>query len=62
MVQEAITAALLTAVMILIFLGSWRCTLIVCTSIPLAILFSVAAFSHLGETINVMSLGAWHSR
>jgi len=56
-VQEGITAALLTAVMILIFLGSWRSTLIVCTSIPLAILFSVAAFSHLGETINVMSLG-----
>src|ERR1700719_644817 len=56
-VQEGITAALLTAVMILIFLGSWRSTLIVCTSIPLAILFSVAAFSNLGETINVMSLG-----
>jgi multidrug efflux pump subunit AcrB len=56
-VQEAVTAALLTAVMILVFLGSWRSTLIVCTSIPLAILFSVAAFSHLGETINVMSLG-----
>jgi CzcA family heavy metal efflux pump len=56
-VQEAITAALLTAVMILIFLGSWRSTLIVCTSIPLAILFSVSAFSSLGESISVMSLG-----
>jgi CzcA family heavy metal efflux pump len=56
-VQEAVTAALLTAVMILIFLGSWRSTLIVCTSIPLAILFSIFAFSALGETINVMSLG-----
>src|SRR5277367_2005019 len=56
-VQEAFTAALLTAIMILVFLGSWRSTLIVCTSIPLSILFSVAAFSHLGETINVMSLG-----
>src|SRR3984885_882092 len=56
-VQEALTAALLTAVMILVFLGSWRSTVIVCTSIPLAILFSVTAFSHLGETINVMSLG-----
>lgn len=56
-VQEAVTAALLTAVMILIFLGSWRSTLIVCTSIPLAILFSISAFSALGETINVMSLG-----
>ena len=39
-VQEAVTAALLTAIMILIFLGSWRSTLIVCTSIPLAILIS----------------------
>lgn len=56
-VQEAVTAALLTAVMILIFLGSWRSTLIVCTSIPLAILFSIAAFSSLGESISVMSLG-----
>ena len=43
--------------MILIFLGSWRSTLIVCTSIPLAILFSIASLSALGETINVMSLG-----
>jgi CzcA family heavy metal efflux pump len=56
-VQEAITAALLTAVMILIFLGSWRSTLIVCASIPLAILFSVSAFSSLGQSISVMSLG-----
>src|SRR6202030_1159813 len=56
-VQEAITAALLTAIMILIFLGSWRSTLIVCTSIPLAILFSLASLSALGQTINVMSLG-----
>jgi len=56
-VQEAITAALLTAIMILIFLGSWRSTLIVCTSIPLAILFSIASLSALGQTINVMSLG-----
>src|SRR5260370_5837955 len=55
-VQEGITAALLTAVMILIFLGSWRSTLIVCTSIPLAILFSVSAFSHLAETVTAMSL------
>jgi multidrug efflux pump subunit AcrB len=56
-VQEAVTAALLTALMILIFLGSWRSTLIVCTSIPLAILFSLTVLSALGETINVMSLG-----
>jgi CzcA family heavy metal efflux pump len=56
-VQEAITAALLTAIMILTFLGSWRSTLIVCTSIPLAILFSLASLSALGQTINIMSLG-----
>jgi CzcA family heavy metal efflux pump len=56
-VQEGVTAALLTAIMILIFLGSWRSTLIVCTSIPLAILTSLAALSALGESINIMSLG-----
>ena len=56
-VQEAITAALLTATMMLVFLGSWRSTLIVCTSIPLAILFSLALLSALGQTINIMSLG-----
>src|ERR1700733_3736463 len=55
--QEAITAAILTALMILIFLGSWRSTLIVCVSIPLAALFAIAVSSALGETINVMSLG-----
>jgi multidrug efflux pump subunit AcrB len=55
--QEAITAAMLTALMILIFLGSWRSTLIVCVSIPLAALFAIAVSSALGETINVMSLG-----
>jgi multidrug efflux pump subunit AcrB len=56
-VQEAVTAAILTALMILIFLGSWRSTLIVCTSIPLAVLFAVAVLSMLHETINIMSLG-----
>jgi multidrug efflux pump subunit AcrB len=56
-VQEAVTAAILTALMILIFLGSWRSTLIVCTSIPLAVLFAVAVLSMLDETINIMSLG-----
>jgi CzcA family heavy metal efflux pump len=55
--QEAITAAMLTALMILVFLGSWRSTLIVCVSIPLAALFAIAVSSALGETINVMSLG-----
>jgi multidrug efflux pump subunit AcrB len=56
-VQEATTAAGLTALMILVFLGSWRSTLIVCVSIPLAILFSLLVLSTLGYTINVMSLG-----
>ena len=56
-VQEAVTAAILTGLMILIFLGSWRSTLIVCTSIPLAVLFAIAVLSMLNETINIMSLG-----
>jgi CzcA family heavy metal efflux pump len=56
-VQEAVTAAFLTAMMILVFLGSWRSTLIVSVSIPLAVLFAIAVSSVLGETINVMSLG-----
>jgi multidrug efflux pump subunit AcrB len=56
-VREAVIAACLTALMILIFLGSWRSTLIIATSIPLAILSSVIAFSAMGETINIMTLG-----
>jgi multidrug efflux pump subunit AcrB len=56
-VQEALTAAFLTALMVLVFLGSWRSTLIVSVSIPLAVLFAIAVSSALGETINVMSLG-----
>ncbi|HZD49907.1 MAG TPA: efflux RND transporter permease subunit [Silvibacterium sp.] len=56
-VQEAVTAAFLTALMVLVFLGSWRSTLIVSVSIPLAVLFAIAVSSALGETINVMSLG-----
>ena len=56
-VQEALTAAFLTAMMVLVFLGSWRSTLIVSVSIPLAVLFAIAVSSALGETINVMSLG-----
>ncbi len=55
--REAVIAAFLTALMILLFLGSWRSTLIVCTSIPLAILTSQFILSALGETINVMTLG-----
>ena len=54
---EGVTAAALTGLMILLFLGSWRSTLIIVTSIPLAILASIAALSALGETINVMTLG-----
>ncbi|MGA8149830.1 MAG: efflux RND transporter permease subunit [Terriglobales bacterium] len=55
--REAIIAALLTAAMILIFLGSWRMTLVVSISIPLSILTSLLAFTSLGETINLMTLG-----
>ena len=56
-VRETVIAALLTAFMILTFLGSWRSTLIIATSIPLAILTSIILFSALGETINIMTLG-----
>src|SRR6202790_1301036 len=56
-VREATIAALLTALMILLFLGSWRSTLIVCISIPLSILTSLTILGLLGETINVMTLG-----
>jgi len=55
--REAVIAACLTALMILLFLGSWRSTLIITVSIPLAILSSIIALSALGETINVMTLG-----
>src|SRR5579875_1041152 len=55
--REAGIAAGLTALMILLFLGSWRSTLIVCISIPLSILTSVCILAVLGETINVMTLG-----
>ena len=56
-VREAAIAALLTGLMILLFLGSWRSTLIVCTSIPLSIATSLAIMTALGQTINVMTLG-----
>jgi len=55
--REALIAAGLTGMMILLFLGSWRSTLIVCISIPLSILTSLCLLSLLGETINVMTLG-----
>ena len=56
-VQEMVTAALLTGLVVLLFLGSWRSTLIVATSIPLCILTSILVLSWLGQTINVMTLG-----
>jgi multidrug efflux pump subunit AcrB len=55
--QEIATAALLTGLVVLLFLGSGRSTLIVATSIPLAILCSILALSWIGQTINVMTLG-----
>jgi multidrug efflux pump subunit AcrB len=55
--REAVIAGCLTALMILIFLGSWRSTLIIAISIPLSILSSIIALSALGETINIMTLG-----
>jgi len=55
--REGVLAAGLTALMILLFIGSWRSTLIVCTSIPLSILTSVIFLYLLGQTINVMTLG-----
>ena len=55
--REAVLAAGLVGLMILLFLGSWRSTMIIIVSIPLSILFSVIALAVLGETINVMTLG-----
>src|SRR5215469_6193426 len=56
-IKEAVIAGCLTALMILIFLGSWRSTLIIAVSIPLSILSSLTVLSALGETINIMTLG-----
>ena len=56
-IRESVIAAVLTALMILLFLGSWRSTLIIATSIPLSILTSLLILSALGETINIMTLG-----
>ncbi len=57
--REAVIAACLTAIMILVFLGSWRSTVIIAISIPLSILCSLFALSALGETINIMTLGGF---
>jgi CzcA family heavy metal efflux pump len=55
--REGVIAALLTSVMILLFLGSWRSTIIIATSIPLAVLGSIIMLSAIGETLNIMTLG-----
>jgi multidrug efflux pump subunit AcrB len=54
---EGVIAALLTSVMILLFLGSWRSTVIIATSIPLAVLGAIVMLSAIGETLNIMTLG-----
>jgi len=56
-VREALIAACLTAFMILMFLGNWRSTIIIATSIPLAILCSIITLTLIGQTINIMTLG-----
>jgi multidrug efflux pump subunit AcrB len=56
-IKEGAIAAALTSLMILLFLGSWRSTLVIVISIPLAILFSIALLSALGQTLNIMTLG-----
>jgi len=56
-IREGIIAAALTGLMILLFLGSWRSTLIIAVSIPLSVLTSIIIISFLGETINIMTLG-----
>src|SRR5580693_4867419 len=56
-VLEALTAALLTAAMILLFLGDWRPTIVISISIPLSIFVSILVLSALGQTINIMTLG-----
>ena len=56
-IREGVIAAALTGLMILLFLGSWRSTLIITLSIPLSVLASIVTLSALGETINIMTLG-----
>jgi multidrug efflux pump subunit AcrB len=56
-VREGLIAAALTSLMILLFLGSWRSTVIIATSIPLAVLSSIIALSAAGQTLNIMTLG-----
>jgi len=56
-IHEALTAALLTAVMILLFLGDWRPTIVILISIPLSIFVSILVLAAIGETLNIMTLG-----
>ena len=56
-IVDGVIAAALTSIMILMFLGSWRSTIIIATSIPLSVLGSIAALAALGETLNIMTLG-----
>jgi multidrug efflux pump subunit AcrB len=56
-IREGVIAAALTSLMILLFLGSWRSSMIIAVSIPLAILCSITALSVLGQTLNIMTLG-----
>jgi CzcA family heavy metal efflux pump len=58
-IQEGLIAASLTALLILLFLGSWRSTLIICISIPLSILASIIALAAMGQTINIMTLSGF---
>jgi multidrug efflux pump subunit AcrB len=56
-IHEGVIAAALTSLMILLFLGSWRSTVIIATSIPLSVLGSITTLAALGETLNIMTLG-----
>lgn len=56
-IREALTAALLTAAMILLFLGDWRPTIVILISIPLSIFVSILCLAAIGETLNIMTLG-----
>ena len=56
-IREGLIAASLTALMILLFLGSWRSTVIIATSIPLSVLCSITALAAIGQTLNIMTLG-----
>ena len=55
-IREGVIAAALTGLMILLFLGSWRSTLVITISIPLSVLASIICLSAIGETINIMTL------